>query len=104
MRVSLNWLRELVALPAELTVEQLAERLTLAGFEVEAIEDRRTWAAGVVVGRVLSRQPHPQADKLSVCQVDVGQGGTPDDCVWSGQCAGGGVGAGGAGGDVFTLY
>ncbi|WP_448380182.1 phenylalanine--tRNA ligase subunit beta [Gloeomargarita sp.] len=74
MRVSLNWLRELVALPAELTVEQLAERLTLAGFEVEAIEDRRTWAAGVVVGRVLSRQPHPQADKLSVCQVDVGQG------------------------------
>jgi phenylalanyl-tRNA synthetase beta chain len=74
MRVSLNWLRELVALPAELTVEQLAERLTLAGFEVEAIEDRRTWAAGVVVGRVLSRQAHPQADKLSVCQVDVGQG------------------------------
>lgn len=73
MRVSLNWLRELVALPAEITVTQLAERLTVAGFEVEDIEDRRTWADGVVVGRVLARQAHPQADKLSVCPVDVGQ-------------------------------
>jgi phenylalanyl-tRNA synthetase beta chain len=73
MRVSLNWLRELVALPAEITVTQLAERLTVAGFEVEDIEDRRTWADGVVVGRVLARQAHPQADKLSVCLVDVGQ-------------------------------
>lgn len=74
MRISLNWLRELVDLPAAVTVEELAERLTMAGFEVEAIEDRRTWAEGVVVGRVLQREPHPQADKLSVCQVDVGQG------------------------------
>ncbi|MEN9214503.1 MAG: phenylalanine--tRNA ligase subunit beta [Gloeomargarita sp. DG_1_5_bins_55] len=73
MRVSLKWLRELVALPAEVTVAELAERLTVAGFEVEAIEDRRTWADGVVVGRVLERQAHPQADKLSVCRVDVGQ-------------------------------
>ncbi|MCS6782329.1 MAG: phenylalanine--tRNA ligase subunit beta [Gloeomargarita sp. SKYBB_i_bin120] len=73
MRVSLNWLRELVDLPAEVTVTELAERLTLAGFEVEHIEDRRTWAEGVVVGRVLRRDPHPHADKLSVCQVDVGQ-------------------------------
>ncbi|MEN9217174.1 MAG: phenylalanine--tRNA ligase subunit beta, partial [Gloeomargarita sp. HHBFW_bins_162] len=73
MRVSLNWLRELVALPADVTVAQLAERLTIAGFEVEDIEDRRTWADGVVVGRVLERQAHPQADKLSVCRVDVGQ-------------------------------
>jgi len=74
MRVSLNWLRELVALPSDLTVAELAERLTVAGFEVEDIEDRRTWADGVVVGRVLSRSAHPQADKLSVCRVDVGQG------------------------------
>ena len=44
----------------------------MAGFEVEDIEDRRTWANGVVVGRVLERQPHPNADKLSVCQVDIG--------------------------------
>ncbi|WP_017316846.1 phenylalanine--tRNA ligase subunit beta [Mastigocladopsis repens] len=74
MRISLKWLQELVEL--KLSPEELAETLTLAGFEVEDIEDRRTWAAGVVVGRVLERQPHPNADKLSVCQVDIGTGET----------------------------
>ncbi len=72
MRISLNWLRELVEIKPDLGCEQLAQTLTMAGFEVEAIEDRRTWANGVVVGKVLERQPHPNADKLSVCQVDVG--------------------------------
>ncbi|MBW4596903.1 MAG: phenylalanine--tRNA ligase subunit beta [Brasilonema angustatum HA4187-MV1] len=70
MRISLKWLQELVEL--KLSPEELAETLTLSGFEVEDIEDRRTWAAGVVVGKVLERQPHPNADKLSVCQVDIG--------------------------------
>ncbi|MEA5505234.1 phenylalanine--tRNA ligase subunit beta [Halotia wernerae UHCC 0503] len=70
MRISLNWLRELVEI--KLAPEELAETLTMAGFEVEDIEDRRTWADGVVVGKVLERQPHPNADKLSVCQVDIG--------------------------------
>ncbi|NCJ05586.1 phenylalanine--tRNA ligase subunit beta [Synechococcales cyanobacterium C] len=70
MRISLNWLRELVAI--DLPPEELAEKLTLAGFEVEDIEDRRTWADRVVVGRVVDRQPHPDATKLSVCQVDIG--------------------------------
>ncbi|MCC5637788.1 phenylalanine--tRNA ligase subunit beta [Nostoc sp. CHAB 5844] len=70
MQISLNWLRELVEV--KLSPEELAHTLTMAGFEVEDIEDRRTWADGVVVGRVLERQPHPNADKLSVCQVDVG--------------------------------
>ncbi|MBD2726654.1 phenylalanine--tRNA ligase subunit beta [Nostoc sp. FACHB-892] len=74
MRISLNWLRELVEI--KLSPEELAETLTMAGFEVEDIEDRRTWANGVVVGKVLERQPHPNADKLSVCQVDVGAGET----------------------------
>jgi len=70
MRISLNWLRTLVATPLE--AEDLGHRLTMAGFEVEEIEDRRAWGAGVVVGRVLDRQPHPNADRLSVCQVDIG--------------------------------
>jgi phenylalanyl-tRNA synthetase beta chain len=71
MRISLNWLRELVAFDE--SAQELAERLTLAGFEVEDIEDRSTWADGVVVGKVLMREKHPNADKLSVCQVDIGQ-------------------------------
>ncbi|WP_404786173.1 phenylalanine--tRNA ligase subunit beta [Altericista sp. CCNU0014] len=71
MKISLNWLRELVAFDE--SPEVLAERLTLAGFEVEDIEDRRTWAEGVVVGKVLSCEKHPNADKLRVCAVDIGQ-------------------------------
>lgn len=70
MRISLNWLRELVDFT--ITPEDLAHKLTMAGFEVEDIEDRRTWADGVVVGKVLSCQPHPNADKLRVCEVDIG--------------------------------
>jgi len=70
MRISLNWLRELVDI--SMTPQELAEALTMAGFEVEDIEDRRTWADGVVVGRVLAREQHPNADRLSVCQVDIG--------------------------------
>lgn len=70
MRISLNWLQELVDIP--LAPDALADMLTMAGFEVEAIEDRRTWADGVMVGRVVECQPHPNADKLRVCQVDLG--------------------------------
>ncbi len=75
MLVSLQWLRELVSVePAALVPEHLAERLSIAGFEVEAIEDLAARAAGVVVGHVVQRDPHPNADKLSVCRVDVGAG------------------------------
>jgi phenylalanyl-tRNA synthetase beta chain len=73
MRVSLQWLQELVTGPGQaLAVDVLAERLSLAGFEVDAIDDLAARAQGVVVGFVRDRQGHPNADKLSVCQVDVG--------------------------------
>ncbi|MBD2033689.1 phenylalanine--tRNA ligase subunit beta [Leptolyngbya sp. FACHB-321] len=78
MRISLNWLSELVDIT--MTPEALAEMLTMAGFEVEEIEDRRTWADGVVVGKVIDRQQHPNADRLSVCQVDIGAA-TPSTIV-----------------------
>ncbi len=71
MRVSFNWLRELIDI--SLGPEEVADLLTGAGFEVEGIEDRRTWAAGVVLGHVISCEPHPGADRLRVCQVDLGQ-------------------------------
>ncbi len=72
MRISLSWLQELVDI--SMSAEELASLLTMAGFEVEDIEDRRTWADGVKVGRVVERIQHPNADKLSVCQVDLGTG------------------------------
>ena len=70
MRVSLSWLQDLVQV--EEPAEQLAERLSMAGFEVDALDDLTHLAQGVVVGHVLEREKHPDADKLSVCKVDVG--------------------------------
>ncbi len=70
MWISINWLRELVDITQ--SPEDLAETLTMAGFEVEEIENRSSWADGVVVGKVLQRDRHPDADKLSVCTVDIG--------------------------------
>ena len=70
MRVSLQWLKELLICdPGALEAHHLAERLSLAGFEVEAIEDLAAQAAGVVVGLVEAREPHPGSDRLSVCRV-----------------------------------
>ena len=74
MQVSLQWLRELVA--CDLPSDDLAERLSVAGFEVEGIEDLAARAAGVVVGYVEARAPHPNADKLSVCTVRIAQSNT----------------------------
>ncbi|MFN9659987.1 MAG: YtpR family tRNA-binding protein, partial [Cyanobacteriota bacterium] len=70
MRVSLHWLKELLICdPEALNAEALSERLSLAGFEVEAIDDLAARAAGVVVGWVERREAHPNSDRLSVCQV-----------------------------------
>jgi len=65
-----SWLRSLVDYsysPAE-----LANRLTYLGIEVESVDDRRKTLAGYVVGEVVSREPHPNADRLSVCTVHYG--------------------------------
>ncbi|MDT9340617.1 hypothetical protein VV11_014675, partial [Trichodesmium erythraeum 21-75] len=62
MRISLKWLEELVDI--NITPEELAETLTMAGFEVEEIEDRSTWSAGVVLGKILEADKHPNANKL----------------------------------------
>ena len=73
MRVSLKWLSEYVDL--RLPPEELAERLTAAGLAVDAIE--RTggdWGDEVRVGHVQAVDPHPNADRLRLVSVDVGDG------------------------------
>jgi phenylalanyl-tRNA synthetase beta chain len=70
MRVSLNWLKELVDI--NMSPEELGRILTIAGFELEELIDLRANADGVVVGKVIERSQHPNADKLSVCKVDIG--------------------------------
>ena len=71
MRVALGWLSEFVPVPP---VDALAERLTTAGIEIEGIERTGPDLSGVRVGHVLEREKHPDADKLSRCRVDVGEG------------------------------
>lgn len=71
MIISTNWLADYV--DHSLSTNELAERLTMCGLEVESVERVGTDFSGVVVGRVISAEPHPNADRLSVCTVDVGQ-------------------------------
>ena len=74
MKFSVNWLREFVELPP--SVEELAELLTLAGIEIEGIEKRGANFDKVVVAQITASAQHPNADRLSVCQVDDGSGQT----------------------------
>jgi len=71
MFISLQWLREFV--PYTGTVQDLADRLTMQGLEVEGVFDPFEAIAGIVVGHVVDRVQHPESDHLSVCTVDVGQ-------------------------------
>jgi phenylalanyl-tRNA synthetase beta chain len=66
-----SWLRAFCNPP--LSSQQLADTLTMAGLEVEELEPVAPPFTGVVVGRILSAEQHPNADRLRVCQVDVGQ-------------------------------
>ncbi|NHZ45672.1 phenylalanine--tRNA ligase subunit beta, partial [Nitratidesulfovibrio liaohensis] len=72
MLLSLAWLREFV--PFEGTAEQLGDRLTMLGLELEEIRRPFDAIRTIVVGHVVERAKHPEADKLSVCKVDAGQG------------------------------
>ncbi|WP_042163887.1 phenylalanine--tRNA ligase subunit beta [Paenibacillus gorillae] len=73
MKVSYKWLNEYVDLSG-FTAEELAEKMTRGGIEIDSVENRDKGVTGVVVGYVTSREKHPDADKLNVCKVDVGTG------------------------------
>jgi phenylalanyl-tRNA synthetase beta chain len=70
MRLSFNWLKEFV--DVTVSASELAERLTMSGLEVEAVEEVAPDFAGVVVARVVKVSPHPNADRLQVAEVDDG--------------------------------
>ncbi|WP_280568902.1 phenylalanine--tRNA ligase subunit beta [Chromohalobacter sp. 296-RDG] len=70
MRFSETWLRDWVS--PELTTQALADRITMAGLEVDAIEAVAGDFEGVVVAEVVAKEPHPSADTLNVCQVQDG--------------------------------
>ncbi|RDW16289.1 phenylalanine--tRNA ligase subunit beta [Oceanobacillus arenosus] len=72
MLVSYNWLKNYVDL-GEITPEQLAEKITKSGIEVDHVTYIAAKSTNVVVGYVASCEKHPDADKLNLCQVDVGE-------------------------------
>jgi phenylalanyl-tRNA synthetase beta chain len=70
MRFSESWLREWVN--PDVDTPALADQLTMAGLEVDAVEPAAPDFSGVLVGRVQSVEPHPDAEKLHLCRVDTG--------------------------------
>ncbi|HOQ33716.1 MAG TPA: phenylalanine--tRNA ligase subunit beta, partial [Candidatus Hydrogenedens sp.] len=72
MKISLNWLKEYCNF--SVSVSELAERMTMLGLEIESIEEPGKEIENVFVGKILDIQPHPQADKLVVCKIDIGKG------------------------------
>ena len=72
MRISTNWLRDYVE--TSLSAEELGDLLTMSGLELEEIERVGVDFPGVVVGHVLETSQHPNADRLTLCKVDVGEG------------------------------
>jgi phenylalanyl-tRNA synthetase beta chain len=71
MKVTLNWLKQYVEFTW--SAEELTERLTMLGLEVEGVTQLGGEFAGLVVAQVITRDKHPNADKLSVCRVHDGQ-------------------------------
>ena len=73
MRLPLSWLEEFVRIEAG--IDEICRRLTMAGLEVESIDHIDPTFSGVYVARVLKVERHPNADRLSLCDVDAGAAG-----------------------------
>src|ERR1700752_2045821 len=78
MKFSVNWLSEFVELPKN--AEEIGDLLTRAGVEIGAIETRGGKVDKVVVSQIIASSRHPNADRLSVCEVEDG-GGTKRQIV-----------------------
>ena len=71
MFVSYKWLQDYVDLSG-INATELADKITKSGIEVEGVEKKSEGLKGVVIGHVIEREQHPNADKLNKCQVDIG--------------------------------
>ncbi len=78
MRVSLNWLKDYVVI--DMSAQDLAERLTMSGLEVEALEPLGQSLEEILVAKILSIRRHPDADRLFICHMDMGDGEVPVVC------------------------
>ncbi len=78
MLVSIKWLKDYI--DVDLTPEDIAAKLTMAGLEVDSIDRITPGFSGVVVAKIVSVKPHPNADKLSLCEVSTGDRVFPVVC------------------------
>lgn len=74
MKVSLDWLKDYVEIPDGMDLKQLAFDLTMSTVEVEGVTELARQFDGIVVGEIKEVQPHPNADRLRVCKVDIADG------------------------------
>ena len=70
MKISLSWLKHYVDI--DVPLDELCDKMIMSGFEVEDVEDLSATMSNVVVGRIVKLEKHPDADKLQICQIDVG--------------------------------
>ncbi|MCP5464884.1 MAG: phenylalanine--tRNA ligase subunit beta [Deltaproteobacteria bacterium] len=80
MKISYRWLCEIIPGLDKIPAAELAEKLTHSGLEMEGLEDQAQKYKGIVVGLVKSLKPHPNADKLRVCEVSTGSQSTQVVC------------------------
>ncbi len=72
MKVSLSWIEDYIRLDRESYID-IADALTMAGLEVDSVTNRYDYLNSVVVGRILDIKPHPHAEKLKICSIDIGK-------------------------------
>ncbi len=78
MKLSLNWIKDYVKLPDDMDLTRLAYDLTMSTVEVEGAESLAERFDKIIVGEIKEVLPHPNADKLRVCRVDIGDGEIKD--------------------------
>ena len=78
MKLSLNWIKDYVKIPDDMDLSRLAYDLTMSTVEVEGVHDLGKQFDNIIIGIVKEVQPHPNADKLRVCKVDIGNGEIKD--------------------------
>ena len=76
MKLSLSWIKDYVKIPEDMDLKKLAYDLTMSTVEVEDVEYLAKRFEKMVVGVIEKVEPHPNADKLRVCTVDIGE----DEC------------------------
>lgn len=74
MKISLNWIKDYVKLPDDLEIPRLMHDLTMSTVEVEGAQIMADTFRNIVVGKIMELLPHPNADKLTICRTDTGEG------------------------------